>query len=89
MKAGDLIQFTSHEKIYIVTDDVTFNGSGEGTVVLNTGLKTALVDNEVVKSHRRSSGLEMKCRFSSDENVYEPLNLGRYGKELTFYEDVS
>ena len=46
-KAGDLIKFASHSKVYMVIDDVT-SSSNAATVTIEPPLITALADDSVV-----------------------------------------
>ena len=46
-KAGDLIKFASHSKIYMIIDDVT-SSSNAATVTIEPPLLTALTDDSVV-----------------------------------------
>ena len=48
LKAGDLIKFANHTKIYMVQDDVTSNGSGEATVSISPGIVSSLANDEAV-----------------------------------------
>ena len=47
IKAGDLIKFASHTKIYMIVEDVT-SSSNASTVTLEPPLINALADDEVV-----------------------------------------
>ena len=46
-KAGDLIKFASHNKVYMVVEDVT-SASNAATVTIEPPLTTALVDDSTV-----------------------------------------
>ena len=46
-KAGDLIKFASHTKVYMIVSDVTSSGNA-ATVTIEPPLITALADNSVV-----------------------------------------
>ena len=46
-KAGDLIKFASHTKIYMIVEDVT-SSSNASTVTIEPPLINALADDEVV-----------------------------------------
>lgn len=48
LKQGDLIQFSGHRKVYMVTADVTSSGSGVGIVPIMPALVASLADNETV-----------------------------------------
>lgn len=46
--AGDLIKFSGHAKVYIVTADAASNGSGEATINIEPALMASPADNEAV-----------------------------------------
>jgi len=48
LKAGDLIKFAGHTKVYMVQSDIDSDGSGAATVLIEPGIVTTLADNEVV-----------------------------------------
>ena len=48
LKAGDLIRFTNHTKVYMVTDDVTSSGTGTATVNITPALISGVSNNEAV-----------------------------------------
>jgi hypothetical protein len=48
LKAGDMIKFANHTKLYMVQDDVTSDGSGAATVSISPNLVSGLADNEAV-----------------------------------------
>ena len=54
LKAGDMIKFSGHTKVYMVQSDIDSNSSGEATVLIEPNLVTALSDNEVVSMNRPS-----------------------------------
>jgi uncharacterized secreted protein with C-terminal beta-propeller domain len=47
-KAGDYFKFANHSKVYMVTDDVTSNGSGEATLYFSGKLVANVVVDEVL-----------------------------------------
>jgi hypothetical protein len=52
LKAGDLIKFAGHTKVYMVQSDIDSDGSGAATVSIEPGLVTTLSDNEVVTTNQ-------------------------------------
>jgi len=48
LKAGDLIKFGNHTKVYMVQSDIDANSSGALTVLISPNLITALTDNLAV-----------------------------------------
>jgi|18_taG_2_1085343.scaffolds.fasta_scaffold56129_2 hypothetical protein len=47
--AGDFIKFTGHNKVYKVTDDVTFNATGGGTISIFPNLFADVANAEQIK----------------------------------------
>tara|TARA_R100000773_G_scaffold10554_3_gene9806 strand:+ start:838 stop:1443 length:606 start_codon:yes stop_codon:yes gene_type:complete len=55
LKAGDLIKFANHNKIYMITDDENANSSGEVAAVdIEPPLQAAVVNNEAVTVNQPS-----------------------------------
>lgn len=55
LKAGDLIKFANHNKVYMVTADENSDGSGEiAAVDIEPPLQAALVNNEAVTVNQPS-----------------------------------
>ena len=54
LKAGDLIKFASHTKVYMVQSDIDSDGSGALTVLISPNLISSLADNEAVTVNRPS-----------------------------------
>ena len=48
LKAGDLIKFANHSKVYMVQANIDANSSGALTVLISPNLVTALADNVAV-----------------------------------------
>jgi len=48
MKAGDILKFANHTKVYMLTADVDTDGGGAGTFNIEPPLINDLVDNELV-----------------------------------------
>jgi hypothetical protein len=46
--AGDFIKFSGHDKVYKVTDDVTFNATGGGTISFYPNLFASLANGEQI-----------------------------------------
>jgi hypothetical protein len=55
LKAGDLIKFANHDKIYMITDDENANSSGEVAAVdIEPPLQAAVVNDEAVTVNQPS-----------------------------------
>lgn len=72
LKAGDLIKFAGHSKVYMVQADVDSDGTGAATVLIEPNLVAALADNEAVTMNQPS----FTVYLTSDEILYstDPSN---------------
>ena len=73
LRAGDLIQFASHSKVYMVQDEVTASG-GAATVNILPNLVSALADNEAVTVNKPL----FKVYLENDEIMYSTDASGVY-----------
>lgn len=48
LKAGDVIRFENHTKVYMVTSDVTSSGTGTATINITPALLTGVTNNESI-----------------------------------------
>jgi hypothetical protein len=48
LKAGDFVRFTGANKVYMVVEDLSSNGSGAGTLTIEPPLRANLSDNTVL-----------------------------------------
>ena len=74
LKAGDLIKFANHTKVYMVQSDIDSDGSGELTVLISPNLVTTLADNEAVTVNKPSFTVYLE----SDEIMYSTDASGLY-----------
>ena len=54
LKAGDLIKFSGHSKVYMVQSDIDSDVSGALTVLISPNLVTSLANNEAVTVNKPS-----------------------------------
>ena len=54
LKAGDIIKFANHSKVYMVQSDISSDGSGALTVLISPNLVASLADNEAVTVNKPS-----------------------------------
>jgi len=47
-KAGDFFRFTGQNKVYMCVEDVSSNGSGQGTLTFEPPLRTGVADNAIL-----------------------------------------
>jgi len=67
LKAGDLLRFASHNKLYAVKSDITAGSGGAATILLTQPLRSALTNSSSV-THR---SLSMNVRFASDNQEFQ------------------
>ena len=48
VKAGDFVKFSGHNKVYMVTADVTTSGSGTGTIAITPPLQQQVANDETI-----------------------------------------
>jgi len=73
LRAGDLIKFAGHSKVYMVQDEVTASG-GSATVNILPNLVAALSDNEAVTVNKPL----FKVYLENDEIMYSTDASGFY-----------
>ena len=54
LKAGDLIKFANHSKVYMVQSDIDSDSGGALTVLISPNLVASLADNEAVTVNKPS-----------------------------------
>jgi hypothetical protein len=84
LKAGDLIKFASHSKVYMVQDDVDASG-GAGVVNISPNLVAALADNEAVTVNKPS----FTVYLSNDEILYSTDANGFYSISFDVREVIT
>lgn len=75
-KAGDLVRFANHTKVYMCSSDINTDGSGNATLNIKPGLVEALVTSESITT----SAVPIRMILSQDvqEFAYGVDNLIRY-----------
>ena len=84
LKAGDLIKFANHTKVYMVQSDIDSNASGECTVLISPAIVAALSDNEAVTVNKPS----FTVYLSSNEIMYTTSVSGLYSISFDVREVV-
>ena len=74
LKAGDLIKFANHSKVYMVQSDIDADGSGALTVLISPNLVATLADNEAVTVNKP----QFTVYLESDEIMYTTNASGLY-----------
>ena len=82
LKAGDLVQFAGHNKVYMVVADATADGSNEATLTIEPPLRSAVSDNAVVTY----DGIEFTVRLTNDLQQFATDDLDTFKFEVDFIE---
>ena len=80
-RAGDLIKFASHDKVYMIVEDVDATSHSQ-TVTIEPPLRTALADNSVVTY----SSIPITVHSTSDTQEFETNSNDKDGNLLFKYE---
>jgi len=81
-KAGDFFKFAGHSKVYMVTDDVTSNGSGEATLYFSAKLVVNVVVDEVLVIN----AVPFTVILDQDVDEFTVANGGMTNIEVSFRE---
>ena len=82
LKAGDLVKFAGHNKVYMVVSDATADGSNEATLTIEPPLRSAVSDNAVVTY----DGVEFTVRLTNDLQQFSTDDLDTFRFEVDFIE---
>ena len=82
LKAGDLVKFAGHNKVYMVVSDATADGSNEATLTIEPPLRSAVSDNAVVTY----DGIEFTVRLTNDLQQFQTDDLDTFRFEVDFIE---
>ena len=80
IKAGDFVKFASHNKVYMVTADVT----GAGSLAITPTLVEAVADDEVITYN----DVPFKMRLDNDVQSFGLRGFDRYSFEVDFIEVI-
>lgn len=81
LKAGDMIKFGGHSKVYMVVSDATAS-AGAATLTIEPPLRSALADNEAVTY----DNVSFTVRLTSDLQEFNTSDLDLYRFEVDFIE---
>ena len=87
LKAGDVIRFANHTKVYMVTEDVTTDGSGDATINFQPSLITA-VNEDSTGETIQVSNVEFRMILSNDVQEFGYRTDGLVGYEIDVQEAV-
>lgn len=85
LKAGDIIKFANHSKVYMVQSDIDSDGSGALTVLISPNLVASLADNEAVTVNKPSFTVYLE----SNEIMYSTDASGFYSISFDVREVIT
>jgi len=85
LKAGDIIKFANHSKVYMVQSDIDSDGSGALTVLISPNLVSSLADNEAVTVNKPSFTVYLE----SNEVMYTTNASGFYNISFDVREVIT
>lgn len=77
LKAGDIIKFANHSKVYMVQSDIDSDGSGALTVLISPNLVASLADNEAVTVNKPSFTVYLEnneIMYSTDASGFTSIS---------------
>lgn len=80
-KAGDYLKFSNHDKVYVLTQDVSTNGSGAASVYFWPGLQVAAVGATLVLTD-----VAWRVARTEDQLATVMTEGGRYGLSVSLIE---
>lgn len=84
MRAGDIIKFASHNKVYMVTEDANSDVVGSATLSIEPPVMQEVVNNEAVTV----SGVEFTCMMAGQASEYTVSGPLLYTYSATLLEVV-
>ena len=84
IKGGNFIQFSNHDKIYVVAADGGSDGSGNCKIRFEPGLITAITSSETLNTFNQD--IPMHAIFASDKIQFDVNSALLYGFKVNFVE---
>jgi hypothetical protein len=84
LKAGDFLKFSGHNKVYMVVEDATSDGSGNSTLTIEPPLKADLSDNESITT----GNVPFTVRFADDLVEYDGASPNIFSCSMSLIEVV-
>jgi hypothetical protein len=84
LKKGDLIKFSNHDKVYMLTEDVNLDGSTVDTLNFYPALTTGITNTSTVTY----SSVPFTVYFDSDNLSYSANVDGTYTYQITCNEEI-
>lgn len=83
-KAGDIFKFTGHQKVYMITSDVTSDGAGNATLNFMPALTESPAENEALIV----TNVPFRVQQTSSTQSYMARNPLLYNFEVSFVEVI-
>ena len=84
LKAGDVVRFASHTKVYMLTSDVTTDGAGDATLNITPSLFEDIVNNSTVTI----DSVPFRMIMNNDLQVYKYGTDGYQSYEIDVVEEL-
>lgn len=84
LKKGDIIKFSNHDKVYMITEDVDMDASSEDTFQIYPPLTTAVTSSTTVTYNN----VPIKVYFDKDEQKYITQADGTFQYEIVMNEEI-
>jgi hypothetical protein len=84
LRAGDFIKFSDHTKIYMVTDDMSSDGSGDATLNFHPAATEAIPNNATITI----ASVPFTVSFQDDVREYGTNYTNLYSYEIALIEVV-
>ena len=84
LKKGDLIKFSNHNKVYMLTSDLDIDGSGNGSFTIEPGLVASVADDETIVY----GDVQFTVRLNSDIQEFRAANGDQVRYEIDLTEDI-
>ena len=84
LKAGDVVRFANHTKVYMVTADVTTDGTGDATMAITPSLIEAVVNTESITV----DDVPFRMTLSGDIQEYKYATDGTVAYEIDVIEEL-
>ncbi|MCP4799324.1 MAG: hypothetical protein GY893_05185 [bacterium] len=84
LRAGDFIKFSDHTKVYMVTEDVTSDGSGEATLNFHPAAVQAIATNSTISI----ASVPFNVSFQDDVREFGTNYSNLYSYEIALIEVV-
>jgi hypothetical protein len=84
LKKGDLIKFSNHDKVYMLTEDVDLDGSTVDTLNFYPNLVTGITNTTTITYNN----VPLKVYLDSDQQKYITQADGTYKYEITLNEEI-